>query len=454
MSKQTNHQYPILAPAVSPPILNPQMPPTKRARLEPVSGTNSPGPGTPVSHPSAAFAASMSMPPPSSTSPIQKPVDTKDLTDVLFSTGVDLQAEEQYLYNDTPAASFAGPNASAPGGVSAEERLINRQEAEASGKLRHGQDPFLHRDMLLARTHQKLVRERITSHVDHNALAELLSIAAQEHLRELLTTATQYAQYRRRGNTVKGMGEWADIAFGESEGRDGRLKTEFSDGESIDSPSGNISRKRSFAQANSSSLLPRTPSLLSETAKSIRALAMEERMIEEARVAARLTRLNGTKTGTPAADGGNGESTNPAPGSVAPEPEKRMTAKEAKKAQNSRLDEIQSHKAANETASLMLGGGRKKKYSWMSAGAGAGGGSGTSTPNRLPGNSNAAVGTPGAAAAAISTNVPTMYWGKRMGEWSEQGEKGKGIQIRDWIQALELDGRETRTLQKAYLKLK
>ncbi|KAF3139735.1 hypothetical protein TWF594_006596 [Orbilia oligospora] len=454
MSKQTNHQYPILAPAVSPPILNPQMPPTKRARLEPVSGTNSPGPGTPIPHPSAAFAASMSMPPPSSTSPIQKPVDTKDLTDVLFSTGVDLQAEEQYLYNDTPAASFAGPHSSLPGGVSAEERALNRQEAEASGKLRHGQDPFLHREKLLGQTHQKLVKERISSNADHTALAELLSIAAQEHIRELLTTATQYAQYRRRGNTVKGMGDWADIAFGESEGRDGRLKTELSEGENIDSPSGSVSRKRSFAQANSSSILPRIPSLLSETARSIRAQAMDERMIEEARTAARLTRLNGTKTGTPAADGGAGETTNPLPGSVAPEPEKRMTAKEAKKAQNSRLDEIQSHKAANETASLMLGGGRKKKYSWMSAGGGGGGGSGASTPNRLPGNSNAAGGTPAATAATVTTNVPTMYWGKRMGEWSEQGDRGKGIQIRDWIQALEQDGRETKTLQKAYLKLK
>ncbi|KAK6346347.1 hypothetical protein TWF730_010673 [Orbilia blumenaviensis] len=454
MSKQT-HQYPILAPAVSPPIINPQMPPTKRARLEPVSGTNSPGPGTPVSHPSAAFAASMSMPPPSSTSPIQKPVDTKDLTDVLFSTGVDLQAEEQYLYNDTPAVSFAGPNASASGGVSAEERAFNRQEAEASGKLRHGQDPFLRREKLLHMTHQKLVRERISSNADHNALTELLSIAAQEHLRELLTTATQYAQYRRRGNIVKGMGEWADMAFGESEGRDGRLRTELADGEgdSLSSSSG-LSRKRSFAQANSSSITPRNPALLSETAKTLRTIAMDERIVEEARIAARQARLTGTKTGTPAADGGTGESMNPAPGSVAPEPEKRMTAKEAKKAQNSRLDEIQSHKAANETASLMLGGGRKKKYSWMSAGAGPGGGSGASTPNRPHGGSSAAAGTPGTAAGAVTTNAPTMYWGKRMGEWNEQGERGKNIQIRDWVQALEQDGREVRSLQKAYLKLK
>ncbi|KAK6524952.1 hypothetical protein TWF281_011842 [Arthrobotrys megalospora] len=454
MSKQQQAQYPILAPAVSPPMSSsPQMPPVKRARLEPVSGANSPGPGTPISHPSAAFAASMSMPPPSSTSPIQKPVDTKDLTDVLFSTGVDLQAEEQYLYNDTPAASFAAPNASIPGGVSAEERAYNRSIAESSGKLRHSQDPFLSRNKLLQRTHETLIRERISSNADHNLLAEVLSIAVQERLREMLTTSTLYAQHRRRGNSVKGIGDWADIAFGEGEGRDGRLRTELPEGENVASPSGGISRKRSFAQANSSLTSPRTPALVSETAKSLRVLAMDERLIEEARITARQNRMNG-KTGTPAADGGTGESMNPPPGSVAPEPEKRMTAKEAKKAQNSRLDEIQSHKAANETASLMLGGGRKKKYSWMSAGTGGGGGSGASTPNRMAGTPGATAGTPGAAAGPVASNAPPMYWGKRMGEWNEQGDRGKRIQIRDWVQALEQDGRETKSLQKAYLKLK
>ncbi|EPS43242.1 hypothetical protein H072_2740 [Dactylellina haptotyla CBS 200.50] len=451
------NQYPPLAPAGSPPPSQMQMPPVKRARLEPTSTANSPGPGTPISQ--SAFAASMSMPPPSSTSPIQKPVDTKDLSDVLFSTGVDLQAEEQYLYNDTtPAASF---NASASisalqGGIAAEQRQINREEAENSGKLRHANDPFLSNSNLQAKIHQKLVDQRLGSSGNPDHFSELISIAIQERMRELVTTATVYARHRRQGNTLKGLGEWADIAFGETEGRNGRLRSEQLEGDTAPSPGGVISRKRSFAVANATSQTPRQPSLVSETAKSLRQIATDERLIEEARIAARMARINGTKPGTPAADGAGGDSTNPLPGSVAPEPEKRMTAKEAKKAQNSRLDEIQSHKAANETASLMLGGGRKKKYSWMSAGGGAGGGggSGASTPSRLPGTPGATTGTPGATVAAAISNGPVMYWGKRMGEWNEQGERGKGVQLRDWTLALEADGRERKSLQKGYLKMK
>ncbi|KAF3926882.1 hypothetical protein ABW20_dc0104641 [Dactylellina cionopaga] len=449
--------YPSLAPAGSPPPSQQiQMPPVKRARLEPQSTANSPGPGTPLSQ--SAFAASMSMPPPSSTSPIQKPVDTKDLSDVLFSTGVDLQAEEQYLYNDTPAASFnaAFGISALQGGISASQRLINREVAESSGKLRHANDPFLSNEKLLATIHQKLVDQRLGSSGDPNHFSELVSIAVQERVRELLTTSYTYARHRRQGNTLKGMGEWADMAFGESEGKNGQLRMELPEGESAASPGGAISRKRSFAMANASSQASRQPSLISETAKSLRQIATDERLIEEARIAARMQRINGTKPGTPAVDGTPGEAGNPASGSVAPEPEKRMTAKEAKKAQNSRLDEIQSHKSANETASLMLGG-RKKKYSWMSAGGGAGGGgggSGANTPSRTPGTPGASAGTPGAVVGAAASNGPIMYWGKRMGEWNEQGDRGKNIQLRDWNMALESDGRERKTLQKSYLKMK
>ncbi|KAJ6256022.1 hypothetical protein Dda_9114 [Drechslerella dactyloides] len=453
--------------AASPPSSSPmQMPPMKRARLEPTSATNSPGPGTPTPLQSAAAAAAMSMPPPSSTSPIQKPVDTRDLSDVLFSTGVDLHAEEQFLYNDTPAASFNAflPAGGERGGVSLEQRQINREDAETSGKARHWLEPFLNTQSLQARINDRLVAERLFSHGEAISFSELVSIAAQERVRELLTTAYVYANHRRQGNTLRAMGDWTDIAMGESEGRNGRL-SDVQEGEAAASPGGTLSRKRSFAVANASSQTARTPALLSESARSLRQIATDERMIEEARIAARLQRLNGTKPGTPAAtDAVSADTPNPPPGSVAPEPEKRMTAKEAKRAQNSRLDEIQSHKAANETASLMLGGGRKKKYSWMSAaaapagggGGGGGSGSGASTPTRMPGTPGATTGKASGASgsAAAGTNGPVMHWKRRMGEWNEQGERGKGIQLRDWAMALEADGREKKTAQKGFLKMK
>ncbi|KAF3929546.1 hypothetical protein ABW19_dt0204856 [Dactylella cylindrospora] len=445
--------YAPIAPAASPP----SMPPVKRAKLDPPSQANSPGPSTPGSQPfsQSAAAASMSMPPPSSTSPIQKPVDTKELSDVLFSTGVDLQAEEQYLYNDTPAASFnASMSMLNQPGISAEQTQINREEAEQSGKYRHYQDPFLSNQKLQATIHKKLIDQKLSSSGEAGAFSETISIAVQERVRELLTTAYTFARHRRQGNTLKGFGEWADIAIGESEGRNGKLR-EDKDPDSAISPSGANPRKRSFAMANAGTQTTRQPSLISETARSLRQIATDERLIEEARIAARQQRLNGGKpvAATATADGNPGESVNSPAGSVAPEPEKRMTAKEAKKAQNSRFDEIQSHKAANETASLMLGGGRKKKYSWMTAGSGGGGGmgSGASTP-KAPGTPGPA--TPGATTAVAAPNGPIMYWSKRMGEWNEQGERGKGIQLRDWTLALEADGREKKTLIKSYLKMK
>lgn len=37
-----------------------------------------------------------------------------------------------------------------------------------------------------------------------------------------------------------------------------------------------------------------------------------------------------------------------------------------------------------------------------------------------------------------------------MGAWREYSEKGKNIQVRDWIRALERDGKDKLGLYKAY----
>jgi len=45
--------------------------------------------------------------------------------------------------------------------------------------------------------------------------------------------------------------------------------------------------------------------------------------------------------------------------------------------------------------------------------------------------------------------------GQRFGVWREDGERGKGVQIRDWIGALEGDGRVGgKGISKAYMRLK
>src|SRR5947207_11243727 len=110
---------------------------------------------------------------------------------------------------------------------------------------------------------------------------------------------------------------------------------------------------------------PRQPILISETARSLRQIATDERMLEEARIAARKERSQNptSKPQTPGRD----ESAHPSPiGLVAPEPgEKKLSAKETRKINQSKIAEADSHRNANATASLMLGSSKKKKYAWL-----------------------------------------------------------------------------------------
>lgn len=79
-------------------------------------------------------------------------------------------------------------------------------------------------------------------------------------------------------------------------------------------------------------------------------------------------------------------------------------------------------------------------------------GSGASTPARAtPGAGKGA----GGAAGASGPNTPnlTTEGRNRLGTWREDKEKGKNIQLRDWIIALERDGRESKALQRAYADL-
>jgi hypothetical protein len=141
------------------------------------------------------------------------------------------------------------------------------------------------------------------------------------------------------------------------------------------------------------------------------------------------------------------------PGSIAPEPESKAPSKKESKRSISaaaKLAEASSTASANQTLSALMGGlgGKKKKgktYSWMTAGSGA------STPKANSQDSSAAVGTPG---SRMSEKTRLTADGRyRLGTWREDGDKGKNIQLRDWITVLELDGLEVRAIQEAYTKL-
>lgn len=136
-----------------------------------------------------------------------------------------------------------------------------------------------------------------------------------------------------------------------------------------------------------------------------------------------------------------------------------MTKKEMKKNQALKAAEANSHANQNLTSSMFAGlGGKgglfgKKKtgrtYDWMTTGRS---GSGTNTPTRAapgPKGPNGTPGTPGAA----GIHAMTTEGRNRLGTWREDKEKGRNIQLRDWVTVLERDGRESRALSAAYVRL-
>jgi hypothetical protein len=134
-------------------------------------------------------------------------------------------------------------------------------------------------------------------------------------------------------------------------------------------------------------------------------------------------------------------------------PPDKMTKKDkdALKKQNQTDDVL--HRKANETASMALGFGKKKKYSWMTGGSGggaSGGNSGAATPRP-----SAAPGGSGTATPAVPTVDKALQGRKRtFGTDIENTEIGAKIQVRDLVHVLEHDGREKKTLSLMLARLK
>lgn len=185
--------------------------------------------------------------------------------------------------------------------------------------------------------------------------------------------------------------------------------------------------------------------------EAVRDGAKTDRDAEEARLQKRQKRLNpesapaGSRAGS-TAPGTPGAGAAPEADSVAKAPSKKEIKKGMAAA---RLAEASSTASTNQTLSTLMGGfGRKKKeYSWMKKS-----GSGANTPRASAGEaSSAAAGD--AAKAPEKTTLTSDPRYPRLGTWREDKEKGKNIQLRDWVTALELDGIEAKAIQEAYLKL-
>jgi len=126
-----------------------------------------------------------------------------------------------------------------------------------------------------------------------------------------------------------------------------------------------------------------------------------------------------------------------------------MSKKEREKNQKQGLD-VHQHKAANATMAYALGGG--KRYAWMSAGGAKAAPKASATAPA--GGAASGTVTPGASSAtpAKQEDVGLRAREVRYGDWRE--DKAKGIQLRDWIWALEMDGKAKRGLARAFARLK
>ncbi|PFH55841.1 hypothetical protein XA68_17525 [Ophiocordyceps unilateralis] len=290
----------------------------------------------------------------------------------------------------------------------------------------------------------------------------LMSIATKHRLRELVEEADIIAVNRQKTAHGDVPEEWAPAAA--------PMNMEILEPmDWTDAPAeaggvgegGPTSPKRSSDDANLGDDLAaptkKFPKISSTMTVSMRDRARQEREWEEARLRKRQRRKEG------GADAGStnsraGSVAPGTPGSMAPEPEKTLTKKEMKKNQALKAAEANSHANQNLTSSMFAGLGGKgglfgkkktgKTYDWMNVGRSGGG---ASTPSRATPGVKGPNGTTGNTVSA--GHSLTTEGRNRLGTWREDREKGKMIQLRDWITVLERDGRGSKALSSAYVRL-
>ncbi|KAK4167427.1 hypothetical protein QBC43DRAFT_141791 [Cladorrhinum sp. PSN259] len=454
-------------------------------------------------------------PTPGAMLPPSKPVSTKefeyDVSDSLAGTGIDLRAEEQYLA-ELYGGSFAqeaktGLGANAPGAKGsfygagaanrpAETTNLSQEEFEAEAARKAWEDaaqrlavvranelrnPFL----IIANLHGRadkiskeyglnlnldlknqnaagkmrapqewqppkvIVNTKITpggaivstsgSFVPHDAYLvdqlALLSISTKHRLRELIEDANVAATTRQKTSHGEIPPEWADVAV--------PLRTGL-DSLPIDATNGESSKRSFDSFSTGQKATPKDALLSKDINAAVRLNAKGERDIEEQRLRKRQKRQN------PEAAQGASRAGSAAPGtptSVAPEAELKAPTKKELKKNAARATAEASTANVTTTVTSFMGKKKRKEYSWMKSG------SGPSTPRASaqdPGTPTSA----GGAKGAIPEKTTLTQDGKvRLGTWREDKEKGKNIQLRDWVVVLERDGRDVKAIQDAYIKL-
>ncbi|KAF1811677.1 hypothetical protein P152DRAFT_459146 [Eremomyces bilateralis CBS 781.70] len=325
------------------------------------------------------------------------------------------------------------------------------------------------------------VAAKASSVVEHNAafadVLALVSLAANERLRGLVEDAYALSRGRRVGADGVVPPDFQDLATGTGDPKPISAVPQSITNSPWDMPPDSAVSPMTVPQKDpldASNRLPTPPTeppstpvstqsyppTLAITLDSMydRDLAYEQARVETRRKRRKLAAETAASQSVSAAE-------SPAPGTPssaggpidgkAPDliPPMKMTKKEREKlAKSSATEEVQ-HRAANTTASMALGGLGKKKYSWMTSGTPVT----KPLPNMRVNTSLSGSKSTGAAGGGAQGPPPVdrllqAVHQKKLGEWKEDSEKGRGIQLRDWIAALEMDGREKKGMVRAAVK--
>ncbi|KAI1381629.1 hypothetical protein F4677DRAFT_403681 [Hypoxylon crocopeplum] len=278
----------------------------------------------------------------------------------------------------------------------------------------------------------------------------LLSISTKQHLRELIGDANRIATMRQMSSHGLVPQEWVDAAAPLPATANGTQGGNPRTGaESAVSPHTNPLKRSADELSNG------LPTPVSDTfpanqlVDAMTSLGKDARDAEEGRLRKRQKRAEkAAEKDKEVADGTSraGSMAPGTPGSIAPEqPEvKAPTKKESKKA--AKLAEASST-TVNATLGLFAGG-KKKKYSWMTNSGGPG--SGASTPRPQAAGAPHMPGSTAAASHRTSRGPLTKSGVTHLGQFREDSDKGRNIQLRDWIVVLEERGFSQKTLQQAY----
>ena len=300
-------------------------------------------------------------------------------------------------------------------------------------------------------------------------ILSLLSLATSERIRGLVEDS--YGLARGRQTTSNGVvpPEWADLAKGLDGANPEPAKTVPASVTNTSwdrHPAGNGTDSSETARSDSQDTIAFPPKE-NPFVTALAALTNADRKAEEARVKCRKERKakkeRAANSGASTTNGGtpNGAST---PSGLPPgtqgeiAPDKPLTKKEREKAAKAEVTDEMAMRNANAAAAMALG--TRKRFSWLNPGAaknrdgapgqaapganrfGGGGGGGTGGAGGRPGD--AAVGKDG---------LPGPGADPKLGAWREDGPGGRDVQMRDWVNVLEGDGREKRTLGYALAQL-